>query len=277
MRNTLLSLILVSWLGTPLPAQDNDRTEPSESDALFSYLTGRLTTYSWSTPGSESTSFELKTDPLLRYTDPVREFLGGGQLHLILDGKRPVAACSIWLHRQREATIREFATLADEGLICRNADGDVVWQPQPAEVLFVPLKDARDPASAAPRRLSQMRAAARRFSATFFRRLDGDAAELRLLPQPVYRFSDAADGITDGAVFAFVQSTDPDLLLMIAARTDPDSGEPVWTYSVARMNSGHVVVRLDDAAIREYADYYQNPRTNEDQYIEAEDTKYPAP
>ena len=93
----------------------------------------------------------------------------------------------------------------------------------------------------------------------------------------MYRFSDPGNGITDGAVFAFVQSTDPDVLLMIAARTAPESGESTWTYSLARMNSGHVLVRLDGAPIHEYVDYWSHPRTLEDQYVEANDAKYLSP
>ena len=274
MRNILLSLILVWWPGAALPAQD---PEGADSDEMWAHLTERIATYSWSGEDSDSGVFELKSDPVLRYTDPVREFLGGGQLHLVLEGERPVAACSIWLNLDKNATVRELTTLSEERLVCRNANGDVVWQPQPAELLDVHLEAAEEPASNPARRLAQMRSCVRRFSATFYRRRDGDPSELRLLPQPIYRFADVGQGIIDAALFAFVQSTDPDLLLMISARTDPDSGKPAWTYSLARMNSGHLRVRLDDAVVHEYRDYRTNPRSQEDQYVEADDMKYPAP
>ena len=280
-RSFAISVILVFPLGTLALGDDgpdeNPTLEQTETDKLWSHLTERLATYSWSSDDSGAQTFQLKSEPLLRYTDPVREFLGGGQLHLILDGELPVAACSIWLNVSTAATVREFATLSGESLVCRNANGNVVWRPQPAESLHVPLPRAGEPAATARRRLGQMRNCARRFTATFFRRKDGEPFELRLLPQPVYRFADASPGITDAAMFAFVESNDPDLLLTIAARTDSDSGESVWTYSLARMNSGHVQVRLDDAELHEYRDIRMGPCGPEDQYVEADDMRYPAP
>ena len=55
---------------------------------------------------------------------------------------------------------------------------------------------------------------------------------LRLLTQPVYRFENADPG---GALFAFVEGTDPEVFLLLETRNG-DKG-PAWHYALARMNS----------------------------------------
>jgi hypothetical protein len=47
----------------------------------------------------------------------------------------------------------------------------------------------------------------------------------------------------DGALFAFVVGTDPELLLLIEAQDDQ------WQYAVARLNRDAIEVLLDDAVI----------------------------
>ena len=51
---------------------------------------------------------------------------------------------------------------------------------------------------------------------------------LRLLTQPIYKYETADSG---GALFAFVEGTDPEVFLMIEART-VDAGS-VWHYALA--------------------------------------------
>ena len=60
--------------------------------------------------------------------------------------------------------------------------------------------------------------------------------ELRLLPQPLYRYESTDPDVLDGAVFAFVTSagTDPEVFLVLEARKPAGSGEPAWQYALAR-------------------------------------------
>jgi hypothetical protein len=58
--------------------------------------------------------------------------------------------------------------------------------------------------------------------------------ELRLLPQPLYRYPDQTRGVIDGAVFAFVMATDPELFIVIEQRRDETSGKPGWRLAPAR-------------------------------------------
>jgi len=58
---------------------------------------------------------------------------------------------------------------------------------------------------------------------------------LRLLPQPVYRFSGQHPDVVDGGAFAFVEETDPEILLLIEAQKSGNSTK--WMYTLVRMNS----------------------------------------
>jgi hypothetical protein len=56
---------------------------------------------------------------------------------------------------------------------------------------------------------------------------------MRMLPQPIYRYSSSAADVLDGAMFVFVEGTDPEAYLLLEA-----SGvdKPVWRFAFARMN-----------------------------------------
>ena len=64
--------------------------------------------------------------------------------------------------------------------------------------------------------------------------------DMRLLSQPLYRYDGSEAPLIDGGLFAFVQGTDPETLLLIEARRV--DGKPRWEYGLARMN--HVAMRV---------------------------------
>ena len=76
-----------------------------------------------------------------------------------------------------------------------------------------------------------MKELSRRFTC----RLSGDGQkgeELRLLPRPLYRYKAERAGLVDGALFAYVQGTDPEVILSLeAARQD---GDLAWRYALTR-------------------------------------------
>jgi hypothetical protein len=100
--------------------------------------------------------------------------------------------------------------------------------------------------------------------------------EFRLMPQPLYRFSAEKDGIVDGAVFAFAQANDPEMLLLLELATPVSGGEPAWRYSLARMSAVRMKARLDDQEIWSVEGYWNHPRSPKDPYIEAVEGKFTA-
>src|SRR6185436_15880974 len=111
---------------------------------------------------------------------------------------------------------------------------------------FAPLEGAAKPAGAAPQRLLQMRRLAKDFSATKKER-DGNQQELRLLPQPIYRYAAPKEDILDGGLFTFVQGTDPELFLLLEVRGKEDAAR--WGFAAARMNSVEFHLRRQDREV----------------------------
>ena len=84
--------------------------------------------------------------------------------------------------------------------------------------------------------------------------------ELRLLPQPLFRYETGNDPeLIDGALFAFVQGTDPQSLLLLEARDDAKTAR--WYFAFARMASGAVTAHYQDRevfSVPKY-DFQRNP------------------
>ena len=71
-----------------------------------------------------------------------------------------------------------------------------------------------------------------------------EAIEARLLTQPIYRVP--ADARTDAALFAFVQGTDPEVVLLVEAVNSTG-----WRYALARMTVVAIAADLNDARVWE--------------------------
>ncbi|MBW3540906.1 MAG: hypothetical protein KY476_11600 [Planctomycetes bacterium] len=193
--------------------------------------------------------FKLLEKPVLRWSQPVR---GGddGAVFLWLDGRRPAAIGTIfaWPFGNGEYVVQhELHSLATEPLAARWRDR-AFWAPQTAGVAFEPLADSPRPADTPTRRLTQMRSLARQFSARS-ESLEKQTYELRLLPQPLYRYAEPKadepkeNAPLDGALFAFVQGTDPEILMLIEARRHGDIYR--WEFACARFSDYRLTVMHD--------------------------------
>ena len=175
----------------------------------------------------------LRPGPALRWSNPLRK-TEDGAVFLWLAGGRPEVIASFYRYGPKGELQEdhEFQSLATGALTMR-LDGRTVWAPRAPGLTLMPVPDAPIPAATAPERLRQMRALAREFHAFF----DGetDKTELRLLTQPLYRYESKGREVLDGALFAFVQTTDPEVLLAIEERPGP-GGAPAWHYGFARMS-----------------------------------------
>lgn len=59
--------------------------------------------------------------------------------------------------------------------------------------------------------------------------------ELRALTQPIYRYGSEKSDLIDGAIFAFAQATDPEILLLLEVRRE-DERPASWWWAAARMS-----------------------------------------
>ncbi len=165
---------------------------------------------------------------------------------------RPEASASIFPF---EGLIHyELVSLSRGSKLVARDDGRVIWSPATPGVAFKDIPGAPAPADTPAARLKQMKGLADRFKVALIgRKADkSDREELRLLPRPLYRHElgeapgpDA--GRIDGGVFAFVQGTDPEAILLLEA-AHPD-GSPRWQFAFARATSGGLEARLDKSVV----------------------------
>jgi hypothetical protein len=138
-------------------------------------------------------------------------------------------------------------------LVARDKD-QVIWSPKTPGVGFHDIPGAAAPADTPAARLRQMKDLADRFKVTMtgWRADKSDREELRLLPKLLYRdeLSEATGpehALIDGGVFAFVQGTDPEAILVLEAVRQ--NGRPRWQYGFARATSGGLEARLDKTVV----------------------------
>ena len=91
-----------------------------------------------------------------------------------------------------------------------------------------------------------MKALSRDFSATI-KSLEGEVSELRLLPQPLYRYEPKGGEVLDGSLFSFALGTDPEVLLLIEARRIKDAWS--WQYAIARFNYAELSAKFKDEQV----------------------------
>jgi hypothetical protein len=212
----------------------------------------------------------LMPEPVLRYSNSERE-IGSldGATFLWLDGARPIAAISYSIRRLNNDAYHECTSLTGEPLVCRRGE-QPIWSPKSGGLLAQKLTGAPAPAAGKVQRLTQMREQARRFTADCYHPRTDAPTELRLLPQPLYRFAEDKADVLDGGLFAFVVSNDPELFLLLEAVGDA-GGDAHWQFSLARMSSVKLSVRLDDKEIWSVGNYWQD-RTEDRKtgpYVEA--------
>lgn len=218
----------------------------------------------------------LKTtqEPLLRWSNPVRNSFSDGATFVWLDGRRPVATATVSI-RDTGRVWREFTSLSSEPLRCLR-EGSAVWTPQSGNLVGQPLPDGPKPAASPNLRLTQMRGLARRFTVVMQESAakPDETKRLRLLTQPIYRWSDEETGVVEGAFFAFCETTDPEASVMLELVRADGEAEPAWRFTLARMTSRPLVFRLDKREVLSLKGYWANPRARNDPYAEAFLGKY---
>jgi hypothetical protein len=177
----------------------------------------------------------LLADPALRWNNPLRVAYDGALFLWVAEG-RPEVAASFYRYKQADGVPiekHEFTSLSTASLKA-TYEGKVAWSPRTPGVAMKPVPGAPKPAPEAAGRLRQMRALAREFRAKQSTDTRGRAEFLRQLTQPLFRYETSRPELLDGALFAFVEGTDPEVLLLFEAR--PVDGTPTWHYAFARMS-----------------------------------------
>jgi hypothetical protein len=193
--------------------------------------------------------------PIFRYTDPARSYVAAAIWALGEEG-RPRALITTELRPLSFGSPRivyEYLSLSPDRFTATG--GDVGWAPESSALEFKPVPKSQPPAATAERRLSQMRALAKRFSGE--ENVGGEKCELRLMPQPIHRYVPYQAEGADGTMFLLSFGTNPEAVLFL------ESDGKEWSYAVGRLaGAGKISVSIDEAIAWEGTPVKYHPRSS---------------
>lgn len=181
--------------------------------------------------------------PLLRYGNPAaRIVIPDATVWAWGQTGRPVAMASL---DDKDLEIVSFS----DGPLTLLAKSGLKWSPAKSQMTWNVVPESPVPGDTPVVRARQMKEISRRFTATGHYPDSGDI-ELRLLDRHLHRYSDAAAGIVDGAIFSLVGGTNPEVLLLLEARKS-STNSPQWYYGITRLSGGRLEAKLDDRLVWE--------------------------
>ena len=195
---------------------------------------------------------ELRAEPVMRYSDEPR-FISDATLWVWTLNSRPIAIQKVEVNDLVAVPLWTicFGSFAETNVDVTWPSGHTFKSSEPGWA-FEPIPDAEAPAERPAARSLQMRALSRRFSGYVEPVTQKSKVEMRLLPKPIYEFSDPEKKLPIGAVFGLASNgTNPTIFLTIAARPDK-AGRLGWYHARTRMTSDPGVLRLDDQTIWEF-------------------------
>jgi hypothetical protein len=231
----ILGLVVYPLVAVPAddPPAVDPKTETARSTVAVELAKKEAVHYRLEMEGGSKTPVVLHPDSLLQWSSPVVGSIHGS-VFVWTDRGCPVAVASIykWFSPNTHLGIELHALTPD--VVSADRKGRRVWSPGKFAVERKPIPAAPVPADSVAGRLRQLRTLAKEFSASETTRAN-ITRELRLLTQPIYRYQSTNLDVIDGALFTFVEGTDPEIFLMIEARRTASGSE--WQFAAVRMNS----------------------------------------
>lgn len=238
----ITSVAALLFLGVVV-ARGQDGNPVDEMRALFADIASQ---YEVAGGGRDAKPFELHPQPVLNWNNPERRTDVGAMFFWTQEG-RPQAAMCIYPSGPSHLEY-EFQSISDKR-IRASAGGGPIWEPTRPGVDFLPLESSQPVSESRQVRTRQLRGLARGFQVAL-KPKGKPTQSLRMLATPVYRYAEPKEdkrAWIDGAVFTFVQGTDPEALLLLEAVRD---GEKLrWQYAMARMTVVPVVAHRDSELV----------------------------
>ena len=237
----MLALLLAMSLAASQPAED----EPLSVQLARDHV-AQIEVFPTASPDRP---FQLHPEPVFRHAQNVR-FPATGSVFLWLEESgRPAAVCDVFFIARRDgrySMMTEWHSLSDAPLTART-DGRTLWAPVAAGLDWKPILKSPPPADSPAQRKRQARQIARRFTAHIINQAK-DRYELRLITNPLFEYHTSADDTSQGgALFAFCQQTDPELLLVIEARKTSSGFQ--WHYAPAEFSNMEQYLSLDGSEV----------------------------
>jgi hypothetical protein len=173
-------------------------------------------------------------ESMLRWTNPSAGRIYGNTYVWLRNGRPAAVGCFYRDFHPWNFFAGEMTALTDQKLVAKR-DEMVLWEPR-SEWKWTELPGAA-PAATPAQRLVQMKSLAAEFTVELLDTRNepkGEDQTPRLLPMPLVRYDVSKSGTLDGALFAFVIGTDPELMVLLEC--DTAAAKPAWRFGVGRMN-----------------------------------------
>lgn len=194
--------------------------------------------------GPDDAELEFQSAPALRWPNATRGVPTGSTYIWTRNGRPEVMAC-LW-YGDGDGLSFAFHSLSTSHVAAQR-DGKKFWKSEKPGIELMSFPDVSAPADSETKRLTEMKDLARRFTCRLAGE-DANADELRMLPTPLYRYKTDDKRFVDGALFAFVQGTDPEVILTIEAE-NRERGSPEWKYAITRRSMLPLEAKLDGKSV----------------------------
>jgi hypothetical protein len=189
--------------------------------------------------------FAMLKEPVLHRSQEVQGSSKGSDFVWIEPSRRPAEICDVFLFENGPEHYRlnsEWHSLSASPLRAESSNGPLFIASGPG-LEWNPIPDAQAPADKPTERDRQARRLAARFSADLIDRKK-ERFPLRLLTTPLHRH-DTIDSLVSrgGALFAFCQQTDPEILLLTEVRKS--GAGYCWEYATAGFSDMDLYLLLD--------------------------------
>ena len=208
---------------------------------------------------------QLMTNPVLGYADSTRK-LDESTLWLWVERKRPVALLAVELYPKANngpSWLFEIVSLADTRIGVSRGD-DWTWGAEKPGVVWMPVAGEMIPSQNPALQLTQARKILQRCAAHENAAVGG-RIELRALTTPLYRYEDEESGVIFGAIFAFANGTNPEVLLLVEARQSSPAKPAQWYCGFAQMTGAMVYASFDKQEV--WSQKEADPPAIRDSYV----------
>jgi len=234
-------------------AEDEKKDQLQKERAQWTtYYFQQIQKYEFHLESNKEDALKVNAESGLRWGNPVRGGNTHGELFIWSRNGRAVLAGSILSYHSGENQRRvahEFHSFSPEEITGTKDKFRIKLRAPGVEFKLIP--GAPSPGKSRVQRMVQLRKLSKSFDATTqLRLLDEETTQpLRPLNQPIYRYQ-TKEINEDGAIFAYVTGTDPELLVAIETRDTKDGVK--WHFAAGRFSDLPITLNYKKEAVWEF-------------------------